>query len=184
MSGANDCPRCGADMVLPERVCIICLTAENARLRGEVEALMSSDMNERPADFRATICRVDGHPCEGQGTDTDCNACTAELRRLQDVERLWCEACEVARTHCPVGIGESHIRQGIPRLAQRIAALTADLARVTVERDALLTAAQATIDTFEPDDPHTEPTYNTPRGDARAAPRADVAAQRRPRAGR
>jgi len=111
------------------------LTAENARLRGEVEALMSSDMNERPADFRATICRVDGHPCEGQGTDTDCNACTAELRRLQDVERLWCEACEVARTHCPVGIGESHIRQGIPRLAQRIAALTADLARVTGEWD-------------------------------------------------
>ena len=40
MSGANDCPRCGADMVLPERVCIICLTAENARLRDRLAVVL------------------------------------------------------------------------------------------------------------------------------------------------
>ena len=36
---------------------------------------MSSDMNERPEGFRDTLCPVDSHPCEGQGTDADCRAC-------------------------------------------------------------------------------------------------------------
>jgi hypothetical protein len=62
------------------------------------------------------------------------------------------------------------------RVSNILEDLTADLARVTGERDALWDAAQATIDTFEPDDPLTEPTYNTPRGDARAALRAAVEA--------
>ena len=69
MSGANDCPRCGADMVLPERVCIICLTAENARLRGEVEqatrvyqeALGCIEWDgERIATLTADLARVTG----------------------------------------------------------------------------------------------------------------------------
>lgn len=38
-------------------------------------------MNERPADYRDTTCTVDGHPCEGQGTDADCRACLVTARR-------------------------------------------------------------------------------------------------------
>jgi hypothetical protein len=55
-------------------------------------------------------------------------------------------------------------------------ALKAEIEELISQRNALLAAAQATIDTFEPDDPHNEPTYNTPRGDARAALRAAVVA--------
>jgi hypothetical protein len=55
---------------------------------------MSSDMNERPTGFRATICRVDGHPCEGQGTDADCNAC-------QKATPAYCGLCIVVSGDCP-----------------------------------------------------------------------------------
>lgn len=48
-----------------------------------------------------------------------------DIVRLQDVARLWSEACVLARVHCPVEVGESHIHQGIPRLAAKLAALTA-----------------------------------------------------------
>ena len=47
---------------------------------------MSSDMNERPENFRARICLVDGKQCEGQGTDTLCDMCDERSRyreRLQ-----------------------------------------------------------------------------------------------------
>lgn len=36
---------------------------------------MSSDLNEGPP---STICPLDGGPCEGQGTDADCNQCAIE----------------------------------------------------------------------------------------------------------
>lgn len=42
-----------------------------------------------------------------------------DIGRLQYVSRLWNEACNIARQHCPVDIGKSHIREGIPRLAAR-----------------------------------------------------------------
>ena len=42
-----------------------------------------------------------------------------DIRRLLDVDRMWSEACAIARVHCPVGDGESHIQQGIPALAKR-----------------------------------------------------------------
>jgi len=66
MSGVNDCPRCGADMVLPERVCIICLVAENARLRGELvdledaRALVERIGWERIETLTADLARVTG----------------------------------------------------------------------------------------------------------------------------
>jgi ribosomal protein L32 len=41
MSGIIDCPRCGADMVLPERVCLNCLTSENTRLAAAYERVKS-----------------------------------------------------------------------------------------------------------------------------------------------
>jgi hypothetical protein len=52
----------------------------------------------------------------------DAAQCEAEsLReRLADTERLWTEACEVARVHCPCDVGRSHIVQGIPRLAAKV----------------------------------------------------------------
>jgi hypothetical protein len=42
-----------------------------------------------------------------------------DINRLRDVERRWSEACEIARANCPVSDGESHIRNGIPRLAAK-----------------------------------------------------------------
>jgi hypothetical protein len=42
-----------------------------------------------------------------------------DIGRLQGVERLWSQACEIARAHCPVSDGLSHIREGIPALAKR-----------------------------------------------------------------
>lgn len=46
-----------------------------------------------------------------------------DINRLRDVERRWSEACEIARAHCPVSDGESHTRDGIPRLAARVCRL-------------------------------------------------------------
>jgi hypothetical protein len=42
-----------------------------------------------------------------------------DIGRLQDTERLWRQSCEIARAHCPVSDGLSHIRDGIPALAKR-----------------------------------------------------------------
>jgi len=53
-------------------------------------------------------------------------AITADVRRLLEVEQRWTQACEIAREHCPVDVGESHIRQGIPALAKRHAAARAE----------------------------------------------------------
>ena len=54
-----------------------------------------------------------------------------DIERLMDTERRWTEACALARVHCPVGDGESHIRQGIPRQAARIRELEQRLERVS-----------------------------------------------------
>jgi hypothetical protein len=56
-----------------------------------------------------------------------CAAITADVRRLLEVEQRWTQACEIAREHCPVDVGESHIRQGIPALAKRHAAARAEI---------------------------------------------------------
>lgn len=59
----------------------------------------------------------------GLQTPRDCDAKIAlrtDIIRLLDTERLWTEACAIARIHCPVSVGESHIRQGIPRLAKKL----------------------------------------------------------------
>lgn len=50
-----------------------------------------------------------------------------DIRRLLDTEKRWSQACEIAAAHCPVGDGESHVRQGIPRLAAEVQRLRADL---------------------------------------------------------
>jgi hypothetical protein len=50
-----------------------------------------------------------------------------DIGRLQDTERLWSQACDIARAHCPVDIGLSHVRDGIPALAKRAEAAAAAL---------------------------------------------------------
>ena len=42
-----------------------------------------------------------------------------DIGRLQDTEQRWCQACAIATEHCPIGLGLSHIRDGIPALAKR-----------------------------------------------------------------
>ena len=49
------------------------------------------------------------------------------INRLRGVERQWSEACEIARAHCPVGDGESYIRNGIPRLAAKACGLLEEI---------------------------------------------------------
>lgn len=46
-----------------------------------------------------------------------------DIGRLQDTERLWRQSCEIARAHCPVSDGLSHIREGIPALARSVPGL-------------------------------------------------------------
>ncbi len=41
--------------------------------------------------------------------------------KVAQIESLWTSACEIARTHCPVEVGRSHIHDGIPRLAAKLA---------------------------------------------------------------
>jgi hypothetical protein len=51
-----------------------------------------------------------------------CDPVTAivlDIGRLLDVQSRWVKACDVAREHCPVDVGRSHIDPGIPRLAKR-----------------------------------------------------------------
>ncbi len=43
-------------------------------------------LNERPNDYRTTVCKVDGSPCEGQGTDDDCDKCQQLMRRVSDLK--------------------------------------------------------------------------------------------------
>ena len=43
-------------------------------------------LNERPKDFRTTTCKVDDRPCEGQGTDVDCDECQKLVRRVSDLK--------------------------------------------------------------------------------------------------
>jgi hypothetical protein len=54
-----------------------------------------------------------------------------ERRLLDDLTKLWHDACEVAREYCPVDVGRSHLKDGIPKLAKRAADAEA-------ERDKLL----------------------------------------------
>jgi hypothetical protein len=54
-----------------------------------------------------------------------------DKRMLADLKKMWSEACEIARTHCPVDVGRSHLKDGIPKLAKRAADAEA-------ERDKLL----------------------------------------------
>lgn len=42
-----------------------------------------------------------------------------DIGRLQNIEHQWSQACDIARAHCPVDIGLSHVRDGIPALAKR-----------------------------------------------------------------
>lgn len=44
------------------------------------EGILTSDMNERPEDFREIACPVDKHPCEGQGTDAECAKCNVSTK--------------------------------------------------------------------------------------------------------
>lgn len=44
-----------------------------------------------------------------------------DIQRLQKQESRYLTACEIAAKHCPVEWGESHIRDGIPRLAKKAA---------------------------------------------------------------
>jgi hypothetical protein len=44
-----------------------------------------------------------------------------DIRRLQEKEQRYLTACDIAAKHCPVNSGESHIRDGIPRLAKKAA---------------------------------------------------------------
>ncbi|MFH0899068.1 MAG: hypothetical protein V2A73_00420 [Pseudomonadota bacterium] len=53
-----------------------------------------------------------------------------DLRRLLEAQQRWAEACDIARRYCPVDSGESHIRQGIPRLALERAEAVAKLVQV------------------------------------------------------
>jgi len=57
-------------------------------------------------------------------------AIVLDIGRLLDVQKRWLDACELARIHCPVEDGESHIRQGIPRLAERTKKAEADTRRL------------------------------------------------------
>lgn len=59
----------------------------------------------------------------GQERDAARAELAAESKRLADLERLWTEACEIAKTHCPCDVGRSYITHGIPRLAARAAGL-------------------------------------------------------------
>lgn len=65
----------------------------------------------------------------GLALPTWCHPATAivlDIARLHDIERLWTDACAIARVHCPVSVGRSHIRDGIPALAKRAARLQAE----------------------------------------------------------
>lgn len=43
-------------------------------------------------------------------------AIIVDIHRLLDVQKLWSQACDIARSNCPVSVGLSHIRDGIPKL--------------------------------------------------------------------
>jgi len=58
-----------------------------------------------------------------------------DIKRLLDTEKLWIQACDIARTHCPVSVGESHIRTGIPRLAKRVKELEEKLSMIEKKDD-------------------------------------------------
>jgi cell division protein FtsB len=71
-----------------------------------------------------------------------------DKRMLADLKKMWSEACEIARTHCPVDVGRSHLKDGIPKLAKRAADAEA-------ERDKL----RAQIDTYKDDRRELEPLH-------------------------
>ena len=54
-----------------------------------------------------------------------------DIDRLQYTERMWGQACDIARAHCPVDTGLSHIRDGIPKLAKRAEAAEAKCAAMS-----------------------------------------------------
>jgi hypothetical protein len=60
-------------------------------------------------------------------------AIVLDVGRLLDVQKLWVAACKLVRVHCPVEAGESHIQQGIPRLAKRVGAAEADAKQLRAE---------------------------------------------------
>jgi hypothetical protein len=47
------------------------------------------------------------------------HAIVLDIGRLLGVQQRWTDACELARQYCPVDSGESHIKDGIPKLAAR-----------------------------------------------------------------
>jgi len=136
MSGANDCPRCGADMVLPERVCIICLTAENARLRADNLQLVN--------DLEAEGARVGMLQAENARLRGEVEVAYAS--RNEAVERAnQLEFHDVPERDAEIRDAMHDLRASEYVSETRRTELLkciADLARVTAERDALLAAGR------------------------------------------
>jgi hypothetical protein len=59
-----------------------------------------------------------------------------DKRMLADLKKMWSEACEIARTHCPVDVGRSHLKDGIPKLAKRAADAEAERDKLLEQIDA------------------------------------------------
>ena len=147
------------------------VTAENVRLR----ALLS----ERTGNTQSII---DGLLDEGDKQTSDLARVTAERDALREAAAAEVLSLLELRQECGAKADETlpafvrRLRDERDAQTDHAMELIDQLHGFKDQRDALLAAAKATIDTFEPDDPNTEPTYNTPCGDARAALRAAVAA--------
>jgi len=147
------------------------VTAENVRLR----ALLS----ERTGNTQSII---DGLLDEGDKQTSDLARVTGERDALREAAAAEVLSLLELRQECGAKADETlpafvrRLRDERDAQTDHAMELIDQLHGFKDQRDALLAAAKATIDTFEPDDPNTEPTYNTPCGDARAALRAAVAA--------
>lgn len=115
--------------------CATCLQGEVARLTREFE-----EWRKIALDYKTV-----GDAAERRAESERARAEAAD-RAYEDLDRMWSEACEVAAKHCPVEVGESHIRQGIPRLAARAERAEAELARVRASRDGARDAASMNLD--------------------------------------
>lgn len=66
-------------------------------------------------------------------------AIETEVHRLFDIRKLWSQACDIARTNCPVGVGQSHFQDGIPKLRKERDDLRVALVALQDARDVLVT---------------------------------------------
>lgn len=106
-------------------------TEDPGRAVGAVASLLTEVMCITSA-LAMVVKTTKENPIEVR-TEEEFKPLRLDIEERRQINKNWLEACEIARQYCPVEVGESHIRDGIPRLAKKLEALESLVASLGVQ---------------------------------------------------